>query len=74
MHTNLSSTNSESLHFIASNYGRTRNHVSAYDALIPCNPAPGMVDMDFAFVVATPAKPSPYKKYTANKSCANSAH
>jgi hypothetical protein len=74
MHTNLSTSDSESLHFVASNYGRTRNHVSAYDALIPSTRDSGMVDLGFAFVMATPAKPSPYKKYSKNKSCANSAH
>jgi hypothetical protein len=57
-----------SMHSIAAYYRRHANRIEAPDALITSYSQPGMVDMDFAFVAATPAK-SPYQKYTANKSC-----
>jgi hypothetical protein len=63
----IAQDHSESMHFVASSYNRTRNHRSASDALLPCNHATGqqgLTDLDFAFHVATP-----YKKYKNNKSC-----
>ena len=79
MHLNLiAQDHSESMHFVASSYNRTRNHRSAHDALLPCNHAigatatgqRGLTDLNFAFHVATPAK-SKYAGYKKNNTCAS---
>lgn len=65
MYLNLISPRSqtESMHSIASNYGRSRNLIHASDAPLPTTSS-GMVNLGFAFQVATP-----YKKYKKNNAC-----
>jgi hypothetical protein len=60
-----------SMHSVAAYY--RRHAKDAPDAALDAS-STGLAAMDFAFHVATTAKPSRYPKYSTNKSCSNSAN